>query len=94
MDGLGARRRDRGDGPIGAAPARKGIRVGDSVCFPRSAARWIDLPDGVCFEIKWLDADEFSHWSPIDFGRSRGRPANGTRWMSSPGWFAVTGRRV
>jgi glycosyltransferase involved in cell wall biosynthesis len=26
------------------------------------------LPDGICFEIKWLDADEFSHWSHREFG--------------------------
>ena len=57
-------------------PNRGGFRFGKGFeweiqLFPGGAARWIDLPDGVCFEIKWLDADEFSHWSPIDFGRSR-----------------------
>jgi glycosyltransferase involved in cell wall biosynthesis len=25
------------------------------------------LPDFVCFELKWLHADEFSHWSSTDF---------------------------
>ena len=25
------------------------------------------LPDWVCFELKWLDADEFGHWSHTDF---------------------------
>ncbi len=25
------------------------------------------LPDWVCFELKWLDADEFSHWSHTNF---------------------------
>jgi glycosyltransferase involved in cell wall biosynthesis len=25
------------------------------------------LPDFVCFELKWLDADEFAHWSYTDF---------------------------
>jgi glycosyltransferase involved in cell wall biosynthesis len=26
------------------------------------------LPDGICFEIKWLDLDEFDHWSHRHFG--------------------------
>ena len=25
------------------------------------------LPDFACFELKWLDADEFGHWSHSDF---------------------------
>jgi Sulfotransferase family len=28
------------------------------------------LPDWSCVELKWLDADEFSHWSDTDFGQS------------------------
>ena len=32
---------------------------------------WADqtfrVPDWVCFELKWLDADEFGHWSHTDF---------------------------
>ena len=27
----------------------------------------IRLPDFVCFELKWLKADEFAHWSHTDF---------------------------
>ena len=27
----------------------------------------LQVPDWVCFELKWLDADEFSHWSHTDF---------------------------
>jgi hypothetical protein len=27
----------------------------------------IRLPDFMCFELKWLDADEFDHWSHTDF---------------------------
>ncbi len=27
----------------------------------------LQLPDWVCFELKWLDADEFAHWSRTDF---------------------------
>ena len=29
------------------------------------------LPDGVCFEIKWLDVDEFSNWSHREFDSGR-----------------------
>jgi hypothetical protein len=25
------------------------------------------LPDWVCFELKWLDRDQFGHWSRTDF---------------------------
>lgn len=28
------------------------------------------LPRFICFELKWLDTDEFAHWSPHEFGRS------------------------
>ncbi len=28
------------------------------------------LPDWSCIELKWLDADEFDHWSDTDFGAS------------------------
>ncbi|TCJ12308.1 hypothetical protein E0L93_15470, partial [Rubrobacter taiwanensis] len=31
------------------------------------AEHTVQLPDWVCFELKWLDADEFSHWSYTDF---------------------------
>jgi glycosyltransferase involved in cell wall biosynthesis len=31
------------------------------------ADRILRLPDFVCFELKWLDADEFAHWSYTDF---------------------------
>lgn len=37
-------------------------------------ARQISLPDWSCVELKWLDADEFAHWSTTDFtasGRTR-----------------------
>ena len=30
----------------------------------------IILPEWSCVELKWLDADEFSHWSHTDFGAS------------------------
>jgi glycosyltransferase involved in cell wall biosynthesis len=30
----------------------------------------ITLPQFICFELKWLDLDEFDHWSPHEFERS------------------------
>jgi hypothetical protein len=33
----------------------------------RPGGRVTRLPDFVCFELKWLHADEFSHWSSTDF---------------------------
>jgi glycosyltransferase involved in cell wall biosynthesis len=30
----------------------------------------VSFPDWACFEIKWLDGDEFAHWSEHDFTRS------------------------
>jgi glycosyltransferase involved in cell wall biosynthesis len=38
--------------------------------FGDKAAKKILLPDGICFEIKWLDTDEFTHWSHRDFGET------------------------
>jgi hypothetical protein len=35
--------------------------------LPRPGDPVIRLPDWACFELKWLDADEFSHWSHTDF---------------------------
>lgn len=36
------------------------------------AARWLVLPQGLCFELKYLDSDEFDHWSATDFdGKAR-----------------------
>jgi hypothetical protein len=35
--------------------------------LPRPGDRVTMLPEFVCFELKWLDADEFAHWSHTDF---------------------------
>jgi glycosyltransferase involved in cell wall biosynthesis len=35
--------------------------------LPRPRDLVTKLPNFVCFELKWLDADEFSHWSHTDF---------------------------
>ena len=35
--------------------------------MPRPGDPVTRLPNFVCFELKWLDADEFGHWSHTDF---------------------------
>jgi glycosyltransferase involved in cell wall biosynthesis len=35
--------------------------------LPRPGDLVTKLPNFVCFELKWLDADEFGHWSHTDF---------------------------
>jgi len=35
--------------------------------LPRPEDPVTRLPDSVCFELKWLEADEFAHWSHADF---------------------------
>ncbi len=32
--------------------------------------RWLRMQQGLQFELKWLDADEFDHWSSTDFDKS------------------------
>ena len=56
-------------------PNREGFRFGKGFeweiqLFPQAGIRWMNLPDGICFEIKWLDLDEFSHWSHREFGET------------------------
>ncbi|WP_299053503.1 hypothetical protein [uncultured Nocardioides sp.] len=38
--------------------------------FPEDTER-IHLPPGMCVELKWLDADEFAHWSSTAFSEVR-----------------------
>jgi glycosyltransferase involved in cell wall biosynthesis len=38
------------------------------------------LPDGICFELKWLDSDEFSHWSHRDFDRTPRTSRKAREW--------------
>jgi hypothetical protein len=38
--------------------------------FPESSQR-IVAPEGLCVEVKWLDQDEFGHWSHTDFDAIR-----------------------
>ncbi len=35
--------------------------------LPRPGDPVTRLPDSVCFELKWLEADEFAHWSHAEF---------------------------
>jgi glycosyltransferase involved in cell wall biosynthesis len=35
--------------------------------LPRPGDLVTKLPNNVCFELKWLDSDEFGHWSHTDF---------------------------
>ena len=45
--------------------------------WPQATSR-VSLPDWLCIELKHLDADEFAHWSAVDFGAS-GRTARKQR---------------
>jgi hypothetical protein len=47
--------------------------------FPRTAERLI-LPEGLCVELKWLDADEFAHWSHTSFADSTRAPRKRREW--------------
>jgi glycosyltransferase involved in cell wall biosynthesis len=33
------------------------------------AEHLLEVPDWMCFELKWLEADEFAHWSDTDFNK-------------------------
>ena len=47
--------------------------------FPDTSER-IVAPEGLCVELKWLDADEFAHWSSAgDFDRARA-PRKAREW--------------
>ncbi len=55
-------------GPTSPSSRRSSGRCASS---PPTSER-IVAPEGLCVELKWLDADEFAHWSPIDdFADSR-----------------------
>ena len=47
--------------------------------FPETSQRII-APEGLCVELKWLDQDEFSHWSAMDFDSSRA-PRKRREWQ-------------
>jgi hypothetical protein len=33
--------------------------------FPEETVERIHLPEGMCVELKWLDSDEFAHWTDV-----------------------------
>jgi glycosyltransferase involved in cell wall biosynthesis len=47
--------------------------------FPDTSER-IVLSEGLCVEVKWLDTDEFAHWSQTDFATSRA-PRKRREWQ-------------
>jgi hypothetical protein len=47
--------------------------------FPPTAERLI-LPEGLCVELKWLDSDEFAHWSHTSFADSSRAPRKRREW--------------
>jgi hypothetical protein len=47
--------------------------------FPDSSER-IVAPEGLCVELKWLDADEFAHWSHTSFEDSSRAPRKRREW--------------
>ena len=38
------------------------------------------MPEWTCFELKWLDADEFQHWSKTDFSGTRRTTRKAREW--------------
>ena len=48
-------------------PAHTFIKCFDWEHITPDADFALKIPDWVCFELKWLDADEFGHWSHTDF---------------------------
>jgi len=47
--------------------------------FPETAYR-LHLPEGLCIELKWLDADEFGHWSSTDAFNNARTPRKQREW--------------
>jgi hypothetical protein len=47
--------------------------------FPSTSERLI-MPEGLCVELKWLDADEFAHWSHTSFDESSRAPRKRREW--------------
>ncbi len=47
--------------------------------WPETSERLI-LPEGLCIELKWLDADEFAHWTNVDDFNSARAPRKRREW--------------
>jgi glycosyltransferase involved in cell wall biosynthesis len=41
---------------------------------------FVRMAEWTCFELKWLDADEFEHWSTTDFGTTRRTRRKAREW--------------
>jgi glycosyltransferase involved in cell wall biosynthesis len=41
---------------------------------------FLRLPEWTCFELKWLDADEFAHWSKADFSQTTRTSRKAREW--------------
>lgn len=61
--------------------------------FPPSSERII-LPEGLCVELKWLDADEFAHWSHTSFDESTRAPRKRREWEVYSALMEGRGDRV
>jgi hypothetical protein len=64
--------------------------------FPDDFFR-LHLPEGLCVELKWLDADEFGHWTdPSAFAESARTPRKRREWQVDEairhgGWAEIPG---
>ena len=47
--------------------------------WPERCERMV-LPDGLCVELKWLDADEFAHWTDVEDFSSARAPRKRREW--------------
>ena len=61
--------------------------------FPAGSER-IVMPDGVCVELKWLDLDEFAHWSTSSFEDAHRSPRKQREWEVYQALVAGRGAEV
>ena len=61
--------------------------------FPATAERLV-LPDGLCVELKWLDADEFAHWTESSFEEAGRAPRKRREWQVYQALVAGRGDEV
>ncbi len=61
--------------------------------FPAGSER-IVMPDGMCVELKWLDLDEFAHWSTSSFEEAHRSPRKQREWEVHQALVAGRGAEV
>ncbi|GAB3198661.1 hypothetical protein GCM10027062_13390 [Nocardioides hungaricus] len=61
--------------------------------FPAGSER-IVMPDGMCVELKWLDVDEFAHWSSSSFEDATRSPRKQREWEVHRALVAGRGAEV